>query len=257
MVLEERKITEKDLEGKGVIGLPDVPGFSAEEMQRKFEEIPREVIIAKFNELIDWLLEYGATKEELQNIVVNAGAVTGVFGRRGEVKAMKGDYTAEQVGAANEIHAEQHNKDGKDPIDVIGIGAAPNEHIHGNITRDGKIGNVNGKILLTGVNGVIEAVDKENTGLIVKPAVIGSSGAVSFTAEENKEYEYTGVTSLTMVGADVSCHGVIVFGEEAPIISVSGFKGIIGDDIAEALAGETWEFDVKDGRIIWANWGVI
>ena len=105
--------------------------------------------------------------------------------------------------------------------------------------------------------GFIEAIDKENSGLVAKPAVIGSSGAVSFTAEENKEYEYTGVTSLTMAGADVSCHGEITFGEEVGTISVTGFMGTLGDDVAEAAAGETWEFDVKGGRIIWANWGVV
>lgn len=257
MTLEEKKITERDLEGKGVIGMPDVPGLSAEEMQRKVEEIPREVIIAKFNELIDWLLDYGATKEELQNIVINAGAVTGVFGRRGEIRAQKGDYTAEMVGAAEEKHAQQHYKDGKDPIDVLELGAAPNEHTHGNISRDGKIGNINDRVLVTGVGGVIQAKTKKEAGLVPAPKTVAGSGNVSFTAEDNAEYEYTGVTSLSMVGGKVSCHGTVVFGDSVGSISVSGFSGSIGDEISEAAAGETWEFDVANGRIIWANWGVI
>ena len=257
MTLEEKKITERDLEGKGVIGMPDVPGLSAEEMQRKVEEIPREVIIAKFNELIDWLLDYGATKEELQNIVVNAGAVTGVFGRRGEIRAQKGDYTAEMVVAAEEKHAQQHYKDGKDPIDVLKLGAAPNEHTHGNISRDGKIGNINDRVLVTGVGGVIQAKTKKEAGLVPAPKTVAGSGNVSFTAEDNAEYEYTGVTSLNMVGGKVSCHGTVVFGDSVGSISVTGFMGSIGDEISEAVAGETWDFDVANGRIIWANWGVI
>lgn len=49
------KITGADLAGKGVIGLPDTPELSAAEMQQKFEETAREVIVPKFNALIDAL----------------------------------------------------------------------------------------------------------------------------------------------------------------------------------------------------------
>lgn len=257
MTLENTKIYEKDLEGMGVVGMPEVPGLSAEEMQRKVEEIPREVIIKKFNELIDWLITNGATQNDLQNILINAGSVTGVFGRRGEVKAQKGDYTAEMVGAAAEKHAATHRADGSDPLDAVGIGAAPNEHGHGNISRDGKIGNTNGKVLVTGLGGIVEAKDKEEAGFMVKPLVVGSSGDVSFTVEGNKEYEYTDVSNLTMTGANVACHGTITFGETVGTVTVTEFSGILGDDIADAAAGETWEFDVLHGRIIWANWGAI
>lgn len=47
------KITNADLENKGVIGLPDIPALSTAEMQRKFEETARDVIIPKVNEIID------------------------------------------------------------------------------------------------------------------------------------------------------------------------------------------------------------
>ena len=49
------KITPEELAGVGVIGLPDTPRLSTEEMQRKFEETAREVIIPKFNALVDEL----------------------------------------------------------------------------------------------------------------------------------------------------------------------------------------------------------
>ena len=48
-----RKITDEDLANRGVMGLPDVPGLTAIEMQKKLEEIPREVIIPRYNELVD------------------------------------------------------------------------------------------------------------------------------------------------------------------------------------------------------------
>ena len=47
------KITEQDLANRGVKGLPDVPGLTTEEMQRKLEEIAREILIPKVNELVE------------------------------------------------------------------------------------------------------------------------------------------------------------------------------------------------------------
>ena len=43
-------ITNEDLANKGVMPLADVPGLSAEEMKRKFEEIVRDVVITAFNQ---------------------------------------------------------------------------------------------------------------------------------------------------------------------------------------------------------------
>ncbi|MBO5715097.1 MAG: hypothetical protein J6S23_01735 [Clostridia bacterium] len=92
-------------------------------MQAKVEEIVRDVAITKINEIIEWLSANGATKEDLEETVLQSGAVLSVYGRVGRVTAQKGDYTAEQVGAAAERHAEQHNVNGSDPISVKGIGA--------------------------------------------------------------------------------------------------------------------------------------
>lgn len=49
------KITETDLQNKGVIGLPDTPGLSTTEMQEKFDEIALDVLYPKHNGLIDEL----------------------------------------------------------------------------------------------------------------------------------------------------------------------------------------------------------
>ena len=48
-----RKITDEDLANRGVMGLPDVPGLTTIEMQKKLDEISIDVIIPRFNELID------------------------------------------------------------------------------------------------------------------------------------------------------------------------------------------------------------
>ena len=49
------KITENDTINKGVMGLPDTPNLSTSEMQAKFEELSNDVIIPKFNNLVDEL----------------------------------------------------------------------------------------------------------------------------------------------------------------------------------------------------------
>ena len=57
------KITPEELVGKGVIGLADTPKLTAPEMQQKFEETARGVIIPKFNALIEALAaETGANE---------------------------------------------------------------------------------------------------------------------------------------------------------------------------------------------------
>lgn len=252
--MELNKILDSDLAGKGVLGQPDVPGLSAAEMQEKIEEIVRTVAITKINEIIDYLIENGATKDDLAEIVIAAGAVTSVHGRRGAVVAEAGDYTAEQVGAAPEIHASQHGADGEDPIAPADIGAANAVHTHGNISSEGKVGTVTGKILMTGSNGIVEAKSKEETGLATKPTLISLSGSVSVTVEENREYSFSGVSSLIMVGALVKAHGFVTFGSSAPSVSVTGFAKSGGDDVAEAQASQVWEFSCDNGYIIWKNW---
>ena len=49
------RILSSDTKNKGVIGLPDTPGLSTEDMQKKFDEIALDVIIPKLNTLMDEL----------------------------------------------------------------------------------------------------------------------------------------------------------------------------------------------------------
>lgn len=48
-----RNITSSDLANKGVVGLPDTPNMPVGELQRKFDEIGKEVIVPAFNEFVD------------------------------------------------------------------------------------------------------------------------------------------------------------------------------------------------------------
>lgn len=49
------EITPADLTGKGVVGLPDTPQLSALAMQQKFDEIATDVIVPKFNDVVQKL----------------------------------------------------------------------------------------------------------------------------------------------------------------------------------------------------------
>lgn len=56
------KITQSDLEGKGVIGQPTVPGLSVLEMQQAVEQVVREVAIPAVNRLIEELADASAAQ---------------------------------------------------------------------------------------------------------------------------------------------------------------------------------------------------
>ena len=61
--MELRKILDSDLTGKGVVGQSDTPGLSALDMQKKVEEIAREVIIPIFNQNVQTLEENAGTTD--------------------------------------------------------------------------------------------------------------------------------------------------------------------------------------------------
>ena len=87
------KITDEDLQNKGVIGLPDTPGLSTSEMQAKFEQTAREVIVPKFNQLVDDLSNPSAASQ-----IGAAGKNRTVQGHIDNLENPH-NVTAEQVGA--------------------------------------------------------------------------------------------------------------------------------------------------------------
>ena len=257
------KITEADLAGKGVQGQPDVPGLTAAEMQAKIEEIVRSVAIPKINEIIDGYV----ASEKLDEVVLTSGSVSSVFGRAGAVAAQPGDYTPEQVGAAAKIHGARHKKDGADPVTPEDIGAVPGKKtVNGKKTTyeiDGVIKasglDVSGGT--TSVKSPVSGTDAVNLAYLQKhyeaePEEKSATGAVTVTAENNKEYRFTAVTSFNFtVAATTDCHGFVTFAGGKPTVTIKGYTKTGGDDVTKAAAGETWEFDCLAGYILWKNWG--
>lgn len=257
------KITDVDLAGKGVQGQADVPGLTAAEMQAKIEEIVRSVAIPKINEIIDGYV----SSETLSQVVLASGSVSSVFGRAGAVTAQTGDYTPKMVGAAAKIHGARHKKDGADPVTPEDIGAVPGKKtVNGKKTTyeiDGVIkasgldvteGTTSVKSPVSGTDAVNLAYLQKNCE--AKPEEKSATGAVTMTAENNKEYKFTAVTSLSLtVAATTDCHGFVKFAGGKPTVTIKGYTKTGGDDVTKAAAGETWEFDCLAGYILWKNWG--
>lgn len=257
------KITDADLTGKGVQGQPDIPGLTAAEMQAKVEEIVRSVAIPKINEIIDKYV----TAEKLNEVILTSGSVSSVFGRAGAVTAQTGDYTPEQVGAAAKIHAARHKKSGADPLTPEDIGAIPGaKTVNGEKTTytvEGSL-KVTGDIDLSGGNAAVKdpakGTDAVNLAYLqknfeAKPEKKTATGAVTVTAENNKEYKFTAVTSLSLTVAETTdCHGFITFADGTPTVTVSGYTKTGGDDPTKAAGGETWEFNCLNGYILWKKW---
>ena len=95
------KITDGDLKDKGVMGLPDTPGLSTSEMQAKFEQIAREVLVPKFNQLVDELLGPSAASQ--------IGAKGKNRTVQGHIESLENPHnvTAEQVGAYTKDQVEK------------------------------------------------------------------------------------------------------------------------------------------------------
>ena len=68
------KIDTADLAGKGVIGLADTPQLSTSNMQAKFEETARDVIVPHFNQLIDDLEDKGGPVQSETIVAIRSNA---------------------------------------------------------------------------------------------------------------------------------------------------------------------------------------
>lgn len=249
--MELNKITPEEIKQNSVVGMAEVPGLPAEEMQYRIEQLVREIAIPKINEVIEYIAGKVATREDLEKLLIDSGSVTSVFGRAGAVKAKSGDYTPEMVGAAAKSHAREHAFDGKDPIEPVNIGAADRVHTHGNISADGKIGEVPGFVLMTGLDGKIEAKAKADSGFALPAEVTAING--EFTAENNKIYFGNDISDF-IFNCDsektADCRGFVTFGTPGKI-EIKGFDFIDDPDgIGEATAGSRWEFDLSYGCLI-------
>ena len=92
--MEIQKLVAASFTGKGVTGLPDTPNLSASEMQAKFDELSKDVLAPKINEVIDGL---AAAEQGAEDYYEQATALTQAHMDNAENPHQ---VTAEQTGAA-------------------------------------------------------------------------------------------------------------------------------------------------------------
>lgn len=126
------KLMDADFTGKGVTGLADIPNLSANEMQRKFDEIGREVLAPKLNEVIHGVNEHLETE--------NPHSVT-----KAQIGLERVDNTADvekpvsgpQAAAMQELFAQtsafvaahEHNSDNPHHVTAKQVGAATEQYV--------------------------------------------------------------------------------------------------------------------------------
>ncbi len=129
-----KKITESDLLNKGVVGLPDTPELSAFEMQRKFEEVAREVIIPAFNQLVEALIvDLGEiyTKDEVQKAIRDKVTSIGAGDMAMYVYDTDGDGIVDRAKKlASAVKIGNASFDGSKAITAEQMGMAQTVHSH-------------------------------------------------------------------------------------------------------------------------------
>lgn len=134
------KLVTADFTDKGVTGLPDTPNLSAGEMQAKFDELAKDVLTPKINEVIDALSEEADARSAHETAQDNPHAVT-----KAQVGLGSADNTADAdkpVSTAQEARIlekfseaaaqlQQHEEDHENPHQVTAeqLGAATVEYV--------------------------------------------------------------------------------------------------------------------------------
>ena len=55
--MDINKITDEEIRQNSVVGMAEVPGLPAEEMQYRIEQLVREIAIPKINEVVEYIVE--------------------------------------------------------------------------------------------------------------------------------------------------------------------------------------------------------
>lgn len=104
------RIKEEDHIGKGVTGLPDIPGLEPEDMQKKFDELGRDVAIPAINRLADEL--------EMETAAGNLGIEDDFEDFPNEGKKLKSLLKA-MANSLKNTKADSHKHENKTVLDMI------------------------------------------------------------------------------------------------------------------------------------------
>ena len=179
------KITENDTINKGVIGLPDTPNLSTSDMQAKLDELATDVIIPKFNNLVDEI------ENENASASVGASVPNGIEAESNvqsvmealAVKAHTHAKTDEEITGAVELAHEHSNKDVIDKFteNDSGVPLYDGNKMSGDAFKTVKVGTTSIVAtdydtieIIAGDNVVIDADEVDKT---LKFSSVGGSGS--------------------------------------------------------------------------------
>ena len=153
------RITDTDLQGKGVIGQPEIPGLSALEMQQSVEQIVREVAIPGINRLA----------EELE-------AETGAAGIGMERPAGMSEEVPAHVQAITAAHIE--DRENPHAVTAAQVGA---------YTKQETVAAINNKVVEIGTGDMAQAIYAVNG----EPGVVDTAVQARAADDGVKLYTHT------------------------------------------------------------------
>ena len=141
------KITDADLVGKGVIGLPDTPNLSTTEMQNKFEETSRDVVIPKINEVIEGLngSEVSNSSKAINPVSGNEESFQNTFNAL--KKYTDDEVTKERTKASDELKVHTDNKENPHAVTAEQVNSYTKQAVDDKLSD--KVDKVEGKGLST------------------------------------------------------------------------------------------------------------
>ena len=141
------KITDAGLVGKGVIGLPDTPNLSTTEMQNKFEETSRDVVIPKINEVIEGLngSEVSNSSKAINPVSGNEESFQNTFNAL--KKYTDDEVTKERTKASDELKVHTDNKENPHAVTAEQVNSYTKQVVDDKLSD--KVDKVEGKGLST------------------------------------------------------------------------------------------------------------
>lgn len=223
MIMAFTSISKEDLKDRGVTGLPDTPQLTTEEMQRKFDELAKEVLVPAFNKLVEELAKetaaanIGITIPEGLEAEPNIAAII--------------EWLLKDSGESDRL---RHSHDNKSILDSI--------------TSNVKSGYDNLVNLLSSIEEISNVVkNSENslpTGSAIVDYMIGLGGGDMLRAVYDSNCSGIVDDSEKLGGKSPKFYEDAI--EEVKEMAKNGGKNLIGDEFVSEKDYFTGDYAIKD-----------
>lgn len=252
------RITEDDLQGKGVIGQPEVPGLSTLEMQQSMEQVVREVAIPGINRLAEELEAAtgaaGIGMERPAGMPEEVPAhVQGITAAHIENRENPHGVTAAQVGAytRQETDAAIDNK-------VVEIGAG--DMARAVYAANGEPGVVDAAVHARAADDGVKLYTHTRSGTVHEFTGSGASGRALMTADvqEGDTFSVNGQPVTAWMGAEDAATMMagqpytgrwVTFVTEDDTLNFKGGGGLTAADKIR-LIPENIRYGVQIGKVL-------